>query len=148
MADLNHEHLKKLTEAKSELSTLSETPVAAGELPNLSRKMEALVAELKHYAATEEQWKKERATLAPLEKKLKEAMDKLRPRLAALNAARAKISNEAVEGYKLTIPMSQTLFKLPAFAKANKAINDCMKELEGAKDTYSVKLGEDGRLDI
>jgi hypothetical protein len=148
MSDLNQEHLKKLADAKAGLSKLSETPVPAGDLSNLGKKIEAISAELKQYITAEEQWKKERAALAPLEAKLKEGLDKLAPRLATLNTTRTKISSDADAAYKIAIPLGQALHKLPAFSKANDAITGCMTELLGTKGTYSVKLKSDGKFDL
>ncbi|HEX3747343.1 MAG TPA: hypothetical protein VHW09_25580 [Bryobacteraceae bacterium] len=148
MADLNHEHLTKLTAVKAGLSSLSSTPVPAGDLTNLGKKIDALAGEVKTYITAEEAIKKDAAAVTLLEEKLKEATAKLAPRISALNTQRAKIASDADAGYKIATPLAQALGKLPAYSKANGAIKDCMLELQGTKGTYSVKLKSDGKFDL
>ena len=141
MGDLNREHLTKLTTIRGNLKVLSETPVAAGDVSNLDKKVDGVIAEVKQYIAAEDAIRKELEAISALEAKLK-------PKIDALNGMRNKLVGDSTAAYNLAIPISQKLAKTPAFSKANDAIKNCMIELLGTKGTYSVKLKTDGKFDL
>jgi len=145
---LNENHLKNIGEVKNSLKTLSETPVPGADVANLNKRVDVLQTLLKQYITAEAAIKAEHDAIAKLEEKLKADLAKLAPKITNLNGMRGKLKDGAQDAYNWAIPMSQKLAKLPAYSKANAAIKKCIDEMLGTKNTYSVKLKNDGDFDL
>jgi hypothetical protein len=136
------EHLAKLTKCKADLATtLKGTPIAAGDATNLQAKLDAMIANVKQYLACTDAAAKDIAAIKALEAKLAPAIGKM-------NGLLDKVETDATTAQNMVGKMTGIMSKLPAFQKANAAIDACYDEVFGIRSKAGVKMKADGNLNL